>query len=43
MLLQKNMHLIDTNVILRFILNDNAEMAKQAAEIIASGYKMLTA
>lgn len=37
MLLRKNMHLIDTNVILRFILNDNAEMAKRAAEVIASG------
>lgn len=35
--LQKNMYLIDTNVILRFILNDNVEMAKQAAEIIISG------
>lgn len=33
----KNMHLIDTNVILRFILNDNREMAERAAEIIASG------
>lgn len=33
----KNMHLIDTNVILRFILNDNSEMAERAAEIIASG------
>ncbi len=31
------MHLIDTNVILRFILNDNNEMAKCAAEVIASG------
>lgn len=36
-LLRKNMQLIDSNVILRFILNDNAEMAKQAAEVIASG------
>lgn len=34
---RKNMQLIDTNVILRFILNDNAEMAKRAAEVIASG------
>ena len=33
----KNMHLIDTNVILRFILNDNNEMTERAAEIIASG------
>lgn len=33
----KNMHLIDTNVILRFILNDNSEMAERAAEVIASG------
>ena len=36
-LLRKNMQLIDTNVILRFILNDNNEMAKCAAEVIASG------
>ena len=34
---QKNMHLIDANVILRYALNDNPEMAKQAAEIIISG------
>lgn len=34
---QKNMQLIDTNVILRFILNDNTEMAKRAAEVITSG------
>jgi len=31
------MQLIDTNVILRFILNDNPEMAKRAAKVIASG------
>lgn len=37
MLLRKNMQLIDTNVILRFVLNDNAEMAKRAAEVIESG------
>jgi len=36
-LLRKNMQLIDTNVILRFILNDNNEMTERAAEIIASG------
>lgn len=36
-LLRKNMQLIDTNVILRFVLNDNAEMAKQAAAVIESG------
>lgn len=36
-LLRKNMRLIDTNVILRFVLNDNAEMAKRAAEVIESG------
>ena len=35
--LQKNMQLIDTNVILRFILNDNSEMAQRASEVIASG------
>ncbi len=34
---QKNMQLIDANVILRFILNDNADMAKRATEVIASG------
>lgn len=28
---------IDTNVILRFILNDNVEMAQRAMEVIASG------
>ena len=33
----KNIKLIDTNVILRFILNDNTEMAAQAAEVITSG------
>lgn len=37
MKLRKNMQLIDTNVILRFILNDNTEMAKCAAEVIVSG------
>lgn len=31
------MQLIDTNVILRFILNDNNEMAQRAAKVIASG------
>ena len=31
------MQLIDTNVILRFILNDNAEMAKRATDVIVSG------
>ncbi len=35
--LQKNIQLIDTNVILRFILNDNSEMAQRASEVIASG------
>ena len=34
-LLRKNMQLIDTNVILRFVLNDNDEMAKRATEVIA--------
>ena len=37
MLLRKNMQLIDTNVILRFVLNDNNEMALRAADIITSG------
>lgn len=36
-LLQKSMHLIDTNVILRFVLNDNDEMAKRATDVISSG------
>lgn len=31
------MQLIDTNVILRFVLKDNAEMAKRATEVIVSG------
>lgn len=35
--LQKNIQLIDTNVILRFILNDHAEMSKRATEVIISG------
>lgn len=34
---QKNMRLIDTNVILRYVLNDNPEMTKQAVEVITSG------
>ena len=37
MQLRKNMQLIDTNVILRFILNDNEEMASRAVEVILSG------
>lgn len=36
-LLRKDMQLIDTNVILRFILNDNAEMSKHATKVIESG------
>ena len=35
--LRKNMQLIDANVILRFVLNDNVEMAQRAAEVIALG------
>lgn len=35
--LWKNMQLIDTNVILRFILNDHDEMSKLATEVIESG------
>lgn len=34
---QKNMRLIDANVILRFVLNDNPEMTNQATEIITVG------
>lgn len=37
MQLQKNMHLLDTNVILRFVLNDNSEMARRATEVIIAG------
>ena len=37
MRLQKNIQLIDTNVILRFILNEHAEMSKCATEVIISG------
>lgn len=33
----KNMKLIDANVILRFLLNDEQEMARQAKEIIEGG------
>lgn len=34
---QKNMRLIDANVILRYLLMDNQEMAYQAKEIIDTG------
>ena len=34
---QKNMQLIDANVIIRCILNDSPEMTQQAVEIIDSG------
>lgn len=37
MRLQKNIQLIDANVILRFILNDHAEMSKRATEVIVAG------
>lgn len=37
MLPYKNMTLIDANVILRYLLNDNPEMARQAREIIEGG------
>lgn len=33
----KNMKLIDANVILRYLLNDNQEMARQAKAVIESG------
>lgn len=33
----KNMKLIDANVILRYLLNDNQEMAQQAKNVIESG------
>ncbi len=32
------MQLIDTNVILRFILNDNIEMAEHSAEVTVWGH-----
>lgn len=34
---QKNMQLIDANVILRYMLNDNKEMSAMAKSLIASG------
>ncbi len=34
---QKNMQLIDANVILRYMLNDNKEMSATAKSLIASG------
>lgn len=33
----KNMTLIDANVILRYLLNDNPEMARQAREVVEGG------
>lgn len=33
---QKNMHLIDANVILRYLLNDHAEMSLTAKTLISS-------
>lgn len=37
MLWPKSMKLIDANVILRYLLNDNQEMALQAKAVVASG------
>ncbi len=34
---RKSMQLIDANVILRYLLNDNQEMAQKARSLIASG------
>ncbi len=34
---QKNMQLIDANVIIRCIINDNPEMARKAVSVIDSG------
>ena len=34
---QKNMRLIDANVILRYLLNDHEEMSMKAKNLIASG------
>ncbi len=34
---QKNMQLIDANVILRYLLNDSPEMSLKAKELISSG------
>ena len=34
---QKNMQLIDANVILRYLLNDHEEMSMKAKNLIASG------
>ena len=33
---QKNMHLIDANVMLRYLLNDHPEMSQKAKSIIAT-------
>ena len=33
----KNMKLVDANVILRYLLNDNQEMAQQAKAVIEGG------
>lgn len=37
MLWSKNMKLIDANVILRYLLNDNQEMAQKATAVIEGG------
>ena len=37
MLWSKNMKLVDANVILRYLLNDNHEMAQQAKAVIENG------
>lgn len=37
MLWPKNMTLVDANVILRYLLNDNQEMARQAKTVIDGG------
>lgn len=34
---QKNMQLLDANVILRYLLNDHAEMSLKARDVISSG------
>ncbi len=34
---QKNMQLLDANVILRYLLNDHAEMSLKTRDVISSG------
>ena len=42
MLWQKNMVMLDTNVILRYLLNDNQEMADKAEQYLNTGNASVT-